>query len=512
MSRLGKVLFLFAGISIITLAIGRFILGDWIPFFWILAGLTVLFIAVAVFVDRVLFKEFFSMKTTKHGMNMGVLIVLALALIGIVNYIGVKQNKTWDFSLAKRNTLSEQSVQVVNALKEDLKVSFFYKKGGTENEENRRVFRELIKKYQDLSPKIKLDFFEVNEARAKAEEYGVTKGSGVIFLDYKGHRNRIEKIDEQEMTQAIIKVTRDKNKTIYFTMGHKEYDLDDGKDAHGLNLFKLMIQNNSFNVKTFNTISQPQVPDDADLVAVIGPQQDFSKTEVDALESYLKKGGHLALALESGKAVGLDSILNKLGITPQNNFIKSSFLGFGYIDEPAIGEGFSTSNAITKVFSGTKGAVVRMDWPMDLKISAAPAGISQEVLVKTSNQATAFPKPQISQGKFPSGPFNLMVAVKGKYPDSADSQKEFSLVVVGDAEFMSNYMLYSNMNRDLAMNTMSAMVGEDDLITIAPREIQKTEIKMTSVKESIFFFGVILPIPLIMLLLSLSLWFKRRSA
>jgi hypothetical protein len=45
------------------------------------------------------------------------------------------------------------------------------------------------------------------------------KGSGVVFLEYKGKRNRIEKIDEQEITQALIKVTREKNKTIYFTVG-----------------------------------------------------------------------------------------------------------------------------------------------------------------------------------------------------------------------------------------------------------------------------------------------------
>jgi hypothetical protein len=36
-----------------------------------------------------------------------------------------------------------------------------------------------------------------------------------------------------------------------------------------------MIENNSFNVKTFNPTTQPQVPDDADAVAIIGPKQAF---------------------------------------------------------------------------------------------------------------------------------------------------------------------------------------------------------------------------------------------
>lgn len=512
MSRLGKILFLFAGLSLITFAIGRSVLGSWIPFFWVLVALTGLFAAAAVFWDRKFFVEVFSMKTTKHGMNMGAMVVLVIALLSLVNYLGVKKNKTWDFSAAQRNSLSDQSVQLLKGLVDDLRVSYFYKKGDVQNEATRREFRELIKKYQDQTDKIKLDFYEVNEARSKAEEYGVTKGSGVVFLEYKGKRNRIEKIDEQEITQALIKVTREKNKTIYFTVGHQENDLDDGKDALGLNRFKLMVENNSYNVKTFNPTTQPQVPDDADAVAIIGPKQAFLDYEIKALEEYLKKGGQVFFALEPTKTVGLEKILNTVGVNPQNNFIKSSFMGLGFIDGPTVGEGFSSTHAATKVFSGRR-EVVQMDWPMDLKLaSPAPAGITLEAIVKTSVQAAALPSPQVTEGKFPPGPFNLGVAAKGKYPGSADGKKDFSLIVLGDTDFMDNSMLYLGLNRDLALNSISALAGEDNLISITPREIDKTEINMTSVKQSIFFFGIVLPLPLLMALSSVVLWVRRRSA
>ena len=150
-------------------------------------------------------------------------------------------------------------------------------------------------------------------------------------------------------------------------------------------------------------ISQPLVPDDADLVAIIGPQREFTKIEVTALENYLRKGGRLILALEAKKTLGLEKILQSAGIIAQNNFIKSSFLGYGYIDEPAIGEVFDTSHAITKVISATKGAAIRMEWPMDLKLNPANPAITQTVLIKTTEQATAFSEPKISEREIHSG-------------------------------------------------------------------------------------------------------------
>jgi hypothetical protein len=146
MSKLSKFSFLFAGISIVSMSITRFLIGDWVPFCWLALGLFIFFFSFGVYRDRKFLQDFFSMRTTKEGMSMGGLIVLMLAVLVVVNYLGVKYSKTWDFSSEQTNTLSEQSIQLVQGLKSDLKVLFFYKKGVEGNEENRRQFRELIKK------------------------------------------------------------------------------------------------------------------------------------------------------------------------------------------------------------------------------------------------------------------------------------------------------------------------------------------------------------------------------
>src|SRR5690606_37788923 len=115
-------------ISFVALGITRYVIGEWVPFCWLSLGLGVFFLTFAILKDRLFYKDFLSMKTTKEGMSMGVLILLMLAVLIVVNYLGARNLKTWDFSAAQLNTLSEQSIQLVKGLESDLKVYFFYKK------------------------------------------------------------------------------------------------------------------------------------------------------------------------------------------------------------------------------------------------------------------------------------------------------------------------------------------------------------------------------------------------
>ena len=293
MSRLTKISFLFSVLSFVSLVLVRYLLGEWVNFCWVALGLGVFFAGFGVFFDRRLFIEFFKMKTTKHGMNMGVMILLVIALLAIVNFIAIRKYQVWDFSLATTNTISDQSIKLLKSLDSDLKVRFFYQKGVEGNEENRRAFRDLIKKYQDQTERISLEFVDLNERPDLGREYGVDKGSGSAFLEYKGRRNRIDKIDEQDLSSALVKVTREGKKTIYFTTGHGEPSLDEPKEARGQNVLKVLLENNNYKVEAIGTAQNPRIPKDADLVIISGPTQSFQSFEITALEDYLKSGGSL---------------------------------------------------------------------------------------------------------------------------------------------------------------------------------------------------------------------------
>lgn len=512
MSKLGKISFLFAGISLVSMSITRYLIGEWVPFCWVALGLAVLFFIVGFIKDRVFFKDFFMMKTTKEGMSMGVLIVLMLAVLIIVNYLGIKHYKTWDFSSAQTNTLSDQSIKLVKNLDSDLKVFFFYKKGVEGNEENRRQFRELIKKYQDQSSKIQLDFVEVNERPDLAKEYGVDKGSGVVFLDYKGRRNRIEKIEEQEFTSALVKVTREQNKTLYFTVGHGEKSLNDSREGLGLGSLKLMLENNRYTVKELPLIQNAKIPADADVIVVAGPIQGFQDFEIAALESYLKNGGSLFLAIESNNTAGLEKLVSKLGIQFENNYVFSvvdTVMGRAINQGPTMGAVFSESNKITKSFGRSEVTLFR--FPQGLKKTQVPQGVVVDEIVKTMPNAVANNSPQV-RGEGVEGTYTLVDEITGRWPGSDEKAKSFTVIVAGDVDFMTNQMLYQNLNRDLVLNSVAALAKEESLISITTRDPQATQMLMTSTKFAVFLFAFIIPLPLLLLGTSVGLWLRRRNA
>lgn len=509
MSKLSKLSLLFAGICLVSMAIIRYLIGEWVPFCWLALGLAVVFVAVAGVKDRAFFKEFFTMKTTKEGMSMGMLILMLVATLAIVNYLGAKHSITWDFSSAESNTLSPQSIQLVKSLDTDLKVYFFYKKGVEGNEENRRQFRELVKKYQDQSAKVKMDFVEVNEQPDLSKEFGVDKGSGVVFLDYKDRRSRIEKIDEQEFTSALVKVTREKTKTIYFTVGHGEMSLDEGKEALGIKSLKTLLESSRYVIQTLPLSQNAKIPEDADVIVIAGPIQNFQDFEIKALEDYLRQGGSLFLAIESQNSAGLEKLVSAAGIELQNNYILNvveTRLGRGINQGPVMGAVFSKTNKITKSFG--KNEITLFRYPQALKIGKVPSGIVVDEIVKTASDAMAFESLRVS-GEGPAGSYALVDEVTGTWPGGS---KPFNMIVAGDVDFLTNQMLYQNLNRDLVLNSVAALAKEENLISITPKEPQATQMYLTETKFGLFLFAFIIPLPILLLGISISLYMRRRNA
>ncbi len=511
MDRMSKILFSLAGVSVISFVLTRFLVGVWIPFLWVPVGLFFVFAFGALYRERRTLAEFLSMKTTKHGMNMGALIGLVFVVLVVANFLSIRHYKAWDFSGSHVNTLSDQSVKLVKSLKGDLWVRFFYKKGTEGVDEQRKQFRDLLKKYQDQSSNIKLEFIEVNERPDLAEKFGVTKGSGSVFLDYQGRKNRIDKIDEQEVTNALVKVIREKDKVVYFVGGHGEKNLEDSQEGDGINALKLMLENNRYIVKPLPLNLNAKIPDDADVVVMVGPNQKLLDYEIQGLEDYLKRGGSLLVALKSKQTQGFEKILAAVGIIPMNNYVLNLIetpAGAGIQQGQTVATVFSSSSEITKVFD-KNGAVIFRN-PMSFKRQNTPEGVSLDELVKAPESSMSFESLDIKENG-PQGAYTLAMSAKGKFPGAA-SGKEFNLIVVGETEFLGNQLLGQTLNRDLVLNSMALLSKEENLISVSPKESQVTKLIMTDSMFYLFVFLFAIPLPLFLLGTSVTLWMKRRHA
>lgn len=514
MSQKGKLLFILTALSFVALVGLFFALRVWMPFMWIVLGTAMLSAAGGFYYDYKIILDFFNMKTTKLGMNMGLILLLTIVFLTVVNFLGAKHYRTMDFSINRVNSISDQSRKIINSLESDLIVKFFYKNGAEKAEDNKKLFRSLVKQYEDITAKVKFEFVEINERPRLAADYGATKGSGEAFIDYKGSKNRVENYSEQDFTNAIIKVTRKHKKTIYFLTGHGERSLDDEKGEGSFFGFRQLLEKNSYTVKTINLAGALSIPDDATMIVIAGPTQQLQLSEIISLEDYLNTGRSLLILLDEKETFGMGNLLKKMGVELEPNYVFNIFdTPLGKVvnaETPTVAVEYSQNDEITKVFTNNQMTVFRN--PHSLKLLNNSTRVKTEVLVRTPKSAALT---ELDSKDYIGEPreFNLGVSVKGKF---AANSAEFAAVIFSDADFMSNVLLYQNLNRDLALNAISALTKETDLISISAKEPLATKMLVAPPEFNQFFkftlIGLFIPLPIALMILSMVLWYRRRHA
>src|ERR1044071_8841646 len=90
----------------------------------------------------------FARRQARYGTLAGVSILLVLAILVAINYIGAKQNKRWDLTVNKQFSLSDQTRNVLTKLDSPLQVMVFAK------EEEFPRYQDKMREYEYTSKKI----------------------------------------------------------------------------------------------------------------------------------------------------------------------------------------------------------------------------------------------------------------------------------------------------------------------------------------------------------------------
>jgi hypothetical protein len=77
---------------------------------------------------------------------------------------------------------------------------------------------------------------------------------------------------ERVLTDAIGDLIAEKKKTIYFLVGHGEYDVTDISVSYGLSTLANILRGKNYDVKVLDLNRNSGVPNDADLVVLWGPK------------------------------------------------------------------------------------------------------------------------------------------------------------------------------------------------------------------------------------------------
>jgi len=511
MSAKAKISLLLAfSFCVVTVAL-QVMTGMWLNLNSVLLGVAGAFVVLAIVLDWKMYWEFLTMRTTKHGMNMGAMILLVITLLVCVNYLANRHNKTWDLTQERLNSLSEQTTSLLKSLDQDLEIKVFFK--GATGQEDRQKVKQNLQAYQEYSPRVKVRFVNSYMDAAMALKYlndlPDREASPIfVFVEYKGKRIRADQpFDEAAFTSAITKATRQGESTVYFVRGHGEKDLDMDSDQ-GLREFVRALEDASFKVESVNLIERKEIPKDTAVLAIVGPVVPYLDEELKWIREYVRNGGKLFLALDPGQRHNLANLTKTLGIQFENNFILTRTPLVGWGPAGVLGLTFDAGSEITRSFpTGASFALFPLASELKVAQDKAPELEVSELVKSDKNSFTMVDptKPLTEQPK--TRAITMGMSVKGKIPDG----KPFEAVVFGDSDFISNRGLAIGINRDLAMNALAQLAEQADLISIRPKLPQGTMMVLTGIQR----WGVViagLSLPLFLLIGSGVIWFRRRGA
>jgi ABC-type uncharacterized transport system involved in gliding motility auxiliary subunit len=431
-------------------------------------------------------------RATRYGLNAAVLVLLIVGVIALVEAVSYRHSYRVDLTENKRWSLSPQTIKVVRELPVPVKAVAFFRP----DQPGKRAAEDLLRQYATRSDgKFTWEVVDADRNPLAAKQYNVESyGTVVLEAALTGGETKQEKIqdlEEEKLTNALIRATRPGKRTVYFLKGHGEKDPSSG-DRTGYNQMKSALEKLNYEVKDVLLARETKVPDDAAILVVAGPQKDLLPNEIDALVAYVARAGKVLFLVDPFQDAGLGPALERWGLALGQDVIidinpQGRLAGAGP-EVPVVGD--------------------YLPHPITRSVSAkekAPEGASAQGLARTSGESWAETnQDQIRTGQVKPdpgearGPLTIAVVATVDVKDAPAERKgaKARIVLIGDSDFASNGFVNLSGNRDLFLNTLSWLAEEENLIAVRPKESRAAPVFLTAAQGQVLFLVPVVLIPL----------------
>lgn len=410
---------------------------------------------------------------------------LALCIYFLVLAISKQNQHTFDLTKNQRNTLTQQSLDLLRRLDKPVKAWVFEADG-----RGRKEVESLMERYQKVNPgKFEYEINDVERRPTLAQELEVRTNSQAV-LEFKGQeagqrRERATNLEEAAITSALLKLSHSKERKVYFVQGHGERGLEQ-KDQGSVSEWKAALATEGFVSEPLSLVSEKEVPKDAAALILAGPTSAMLEGELKKVKDFLEAGGHLMLAAEMETPKQYQELVAEYGVELKDEVIIDEASALVNAEPVfAVGAVYSPTSPVTRDFKTN--TLFRLARPVEK--GAEKEGLRVDPLIKTPPSAYPVPLSEVvGKTQFAFTPdaekavsLGLAVAVtrtigqpeptETPAPEQPEAKpKEQRLLVFGDIDCFSNNMLALNGNRDLALNAVNWLAEADDQITIRDDE------------------------------------------
>lgn len=458
-------------------------------------------------------RAFFRNRSSRYGANAVAMVVLFTSVIVIIQALSARHGKRFDLTRNHRFSLAEQTVNLARGLEQGLDLYGFYRQADAE----RARAEDLFTAFSHLSGRIRYELIDPDRDPARTEAMGVTE-YGTVVVRYGEKRETLTHLSEETLANALLKVTRDARKTVYFVVGHGEKDVA-ADQPNGYAILKKAIEDENYDVKTVSLFDAPAVPEDCHVLIVAGPTVDYFESEIAKIADHLARGKNALFLLDPQLALlQIEGLLSRYRIGLGNDVVidpYSRLFGAEY-----------TIPVVTQYVEHpiTRGLDVATFYRMARSVRIIPEPLEEvtaQYLAQTG--ASAWGETDLEGVKAGravrddddlAGPVSIaLVAAKTYVSAAADTESsgESRIVVFGDSDFADNSAFRVSGNADLLLNVVNFLAEEKDLIAIRPKQGLGDRMLLTATEGRLIFLVSVVLIPVSVMGVGMSVFIRRKK-
>ncbi len=491
-------------------------------------------------------------------------VLLVAALVGIVNYLGMRYYKRFDWTSSQIYSLSDKTLAILAGLDRDIDITLFLPDGTPLHDSS----KELLERYAAKSPRIHFRAISADknliEAQRLVDRFQLANLNVVVFesgddrrvveesdladydysaLQYGGSPELTGFKGEEAFSGAILELVESRKPKVLLTSGHGEASIEE-PDAGGLSGVAGLLGKENVELTSWASLGQPEVPAEADLLVIAGAKTRFVEPELAAFGRYLDRGGRMLVLLDpeltqAGGLVetGLESWLDAYGVRVGANIVVDPGATVPlYSAETLFAGAFGAHPIVRSLEQAKVGVIVAL--ARSVGAGRAPEGTTAEVLLETTAEGwgesdLANLRAVARDSKDLTGPVPLAVAVSAQSKDAAPQVLEdeelnpespvptpklaaggdapaWRLVVVGDSDFATNSLLALSGNPTLLANAFNWLLDRQKLLGIGPKKPEQVRMTLTPGQLSGITWLVLAGLPALAIAAGVAVYFRRR--
>lgn len=433
-------------------------------------------------------------------------LVIALSICFLLGYVANQYFWHIDLTQNSRNSLSQQSIDLLKRIPNAIKVTVFaLKDDATHGDKFRQSMLDFIARYQRIKPNITLNILSAHENPSLAREENITV-DGEMVVKYQQQSMRIvPPLDEERFTNLLLKLSRAESRHIGVLESEtsSEQPSDDGQftlkkllNGQGYAIKKVADKTDDLNATQLGAL-------------ILNTSKPIGVHQEALLQQYMTGGGNLLVLADGQMSHNFTALSHQLGLTVSPHIIRQQTAGLNDDAHQAVYANYYAQHAITQQFS------LKTIFHAAHELIGKPAlaqGWRVTPLVLVASTQTEASEPTFQKTSLPEPvlvPHQVVLAYERN-----TKEKIQRIVVIGDTQYLAQQSLRHLANQQFVGNILQWLTYDAIQLSIKPKRLMDVNmiVPEQSILPKLIGYTVQYLIPAVLIFLTFFVLHRRRKS